>query len=207
MVEYLQDDFPRYITLIQQHLLMAAIAITICCLIAIPLGYVCAKSDRVSGVLLAVASILMVIPSLAMFIVLQPFTGIGMLPAVIALIAMGVPILLINTRTGIKGVDQRCLESAYGMGMEKWRVFFQVELPLALPAILNGIRIVVVSIIASATIAAYVSAGGLGFYIKLGFQTARPEIMYIGAITVAVMAVLADAILAHIQRKQMMKVM
>ena len=92
------------------------------------------------------------------------------------------------------------------MGMEPWRVCLQVETPLALPAILNGMRITAVSIIAGTAIAAYVGAGGLGFYIKLGLTARKMEATYLGAFTVAVIAIIVDNILAFFQRRQLKKV-
>lgn len=97
-------------------------------------------------------------------------------------------------------------ENAYAMGMEPWRVCLQVETPLALPAILNGMRITAVSIIAGTAIAAYVGAGGLGFYIKLGLTARKMEATYLGAFTVAVIAIIVDNILAFFQRRQLKKV-
>ena len=129
-----------------------------------------------------------------------------MTPALIALVSLGIPTMMLNTKSGYLNVDRIVCENAYAMGMEPWRVCMQVETPLALPAILNGMRITAVSIIAGTAIAAYVGAGGLGFYIKLGLTARKMEATYLGAFTVAVIAIIVDNILAFFQRRQLKKV-
>ena len=206
IIEYMLGDSERYLLLIQQHLIIDAVALAICIVIALPFGYICAKSEKISMPVIAVANIIMVFPSLALFALLQPIIGIGMTPAVIALVFLGIPTLILNTRSGYKNVDRTVIENAYAMGMEPWRICLTVETPLALPSILNGMRITTVSLIAGTTIAAYVGAGGLGFYIKLGLTANQPEVMYLGALTVAGLAIIVDCTLAYCQRRQLRKI-
>lgn len=206
MIAYIQKDYERYFTLIEQHVILDLIAFVICVGIAAPLGYLCAKKEKAAVPIMAAANLIMVIPSLALFALLQPILGIGNAPALVALVFLSMPTMLISTRAGIQGVDSGILENASGMGMPRWRVCLQVEIPLAMPAILNGFRVTAVSLIAGTTIAAYVGAGGLGFYIKLGLTARQHEVMYIGALTVAAMAILVDCILARIQRRQIDKI-
>lgn len=206
MIAYIEKDYERYLTLIEQHIVLDLAAFLICMVVALPLGYLCAKKEKIAFPVLACANIIMVFPSLALFALLQPILGIGTAPALVALVFLGIPTLLINTRTGIKGVDPIVLENAQGMGMEKWRICLMVEIPLAMPTILNGMRITAVSLIAGTTIAAYVGAGGLGFYIKLGLSANQQEVMYIGALTVAAIAIVVDCIIAFFQKKQIQKI-
>lgn len=206
MINYAIQDSQRYMQLTKEHLLIDLAAFIICILIAVPLGYICAKHEKISVLLVAIANLIMVIPSLAMFALLQPILGIGMTPALIALVSLGIPTMMLNTKSGYLNVDRIVCENAYAMGMEPWRVCLQVETPLALPAILNGMRITAVSIIAGTAIAAYVGAGGLGFYIKLGLTARKMEATYLGAFTVAVIAIIVDNILAFFQRRQLKKV-
>ncbi len=206
MIAYIQKDYERYLTLIEQHVVLDLIAFVICVGAAVPLGYLCAKKEKAAIPIMAAANLIMVIPSLALFALLQPILGIGNAPALTALVFLSIPTMLISTRAGIQGVDPSILENASGMGMPQWKVCLQVEIPLAMPAILNGFRVTAVSLIAGTTIAAYVGAGGLGFYIKLGLTARQHEVMYIGALTVAAMAILVDCILAHIQKKQIEKI-
>lgn len=206
IINYAIQDKDRYLLLIRQHLMMAIITFIICVIIAVPLGYLCAKKEKVSGFVIAIATVFMMIPSLALFALLQPVFGLGMTPAMVAMTLSGIPLIILNTRSGYKNVDKTVCESAYAMGMEPWRVCLQVETPLAMPAILNGMRITAVTIIAGMAVATYIGAGGLGLYIDIGLGTRNFAVTYLGAITVAVIAVVVDNILAFLQRRQLRKI-
>ena len=206
IINYAIQDKDRYLLLIRQHLMMSIITFIICVVIAVPLGYLCAKKEKVSGFVIAIATVFMMIPSLALFALLQPVFGLGMTPAMVAMTLSGIPLIILNTRSGYKNVDQTVCESAYAMGMEPWRVCLQVETPLAMPAILNGMRITAVTIIAGMAVATYIGAGGLGLYINIGLGTRNFAVTYLGAITVAVIAVVVDNILAFLQRRQLRKI-
>lgn len=205
MVTYVVQDSERYITLIEQHILIDVIALVICIMVSLPLGYWSAKKEVVSNITMAIANLLMLIPSIALFALLQPIFGIGNTPAVIGLIVFGIPPMVANVRTGIKSVDPHIVENARGMGMENWRICLTMEFPLAIPTILNGIRITTVSLIAGTTIATYVGAGGLGVYIKLGLNTHNTSVMCLGAATVALLSIIVDFILAAVQKRQIKK--
>ena len=205
IIAYIAQDPEKYRQCIIQHLALDAVAFAIAVAIAVPLGYACAKKAKLAVGILLVVNIIMVVPSLAIFALLRPVLGFGTPTALVALLSVALPHMVINTMAAIRGVDPYVLENAKGMGMEPWRVCLTVELPLALPAILNGARITAVSLIAGTTIAAYVNAGGLGAYIVLGLGTNRMDIMYVGAITVAAIAVAVDRVLAYFQRKQLKK--
>lgn len=206
IINYAIQDKDRYLLLIRQHLTMSIITFIICVVIAVPLGYLCAKKEKVSGFVIAIATVFMMIPSLALFALLQPVFGLGMTPAMVAMTLSGIPLIILNTRSGYKSVDKTVCESAYAMGMEPWRVCLQVETPLAMPAILNGMRITAVTIIAGMAVATYIGAGGLGLYIDIGLGTRNFAVTYLGAITVAVIAVVVDNILAFLQRRQLRKI-
>lgn len=206
IINYAIQDKDRYLLLIRQHLTMSIITFIICVIIAVPLGYLCAKKEKVSGFVIAIATVFMMIPSLALFALLQPVFGLGMTPAMVAMTLSGIPLIILNTRSGYKNVDKTVCESAYAMGMEPWRVCLQVETPLAMPAILNGMRITAVTIIAGMAVATYIGAGGLGLYIDIGLGTRNFAVTYLGAITVAVIAVVVDNILAFLQRRQLRKI-
>ena len=206
MITFATQDFDRYLLLISQHIYIDMIALFFCIAISLPLGYWSAKKEVVSNITMAIANLLMLIPSIAFFALLQPFFGIGNTPAIIGLIVFGIPPMVANVRTGIKSVNPLIIENAKGMGMENWRICFTMEFPLAIPTILNGIRITTVSLIAGTTIATYVGAGGLGVYIKLGLNTNQTPVMCLGAATVAALAILVDCVLAVIQRQQIKKI-
>lgn len=206
MINYAIQDSDRYILLIKQHIVLDLLAFAICVFIAVPLGYLCAKKEKVAAPVIAITTVFMMIPSLAMFALLQPILGLGMLPALVALVLGGIPLIVMNTRSGYLNVDKAVCESAFAMGMEPWRICLQVETPLAFPAILNGMRITAVSIVAGTAIATYIGAGGLGFYIDMGIGTRNFAVTYLGAATVAVIAIAVDSVLAYFQKRQLKKV-
>ena len=206
MIQYAIKDSDRYIMLIEQHLFIDVVVLLICIIVGVPIGYLCAKKAKISVPIIAIATLFMMIPSLALFALLQPIFGMGSTPAMIALILGGLPLIIINTKSGYMNVDKIICENACALGMEKWRVCLAVETPLALPAILNGLRISAVSIIAGTAIATYIGAGGLGFYINMGIGTRNFAVSYLGAFTVAVIAVIVDMLLTILQKKQLKKV-
>ena len=184
-----------------RHLQIDVIALLLCFAIAIPLGYLCAKKEKLAIPVLNVTNVLKIIPGVAKFFLLMPIFGIGLTPALIALVALAVPTILINTMSGVKGIDPLVLESAEGMGMGKFRTCWSVELPLALPMILNGMRMATIEVVAGTTIAAYVGAGGLGDFIVSGLSQNKTVIMLAGAITVAALSIILDILLSIVQRR------
>ena len=121
-------------------------------------------------------------------------------PALLALTVLALPPVLINTYAGLHNVDRALTEAAYGMGMEARQVLGRIELPLALPAIIAGIRTAAVEVVSSATLAAFIGGGGLGDFITRGFALYEPRIMLVGAIPVALLALAAEGILGGVQR-------
>lgn len=188
------------------HIELDIVCLAICILVAVPLGYVCAKHKIIATWVMNVTNILRFIPAIAKFIILLPFTGIGFLPAMIALTVMSIPTIIISTMTGIHGVNPKVIESAKGMGMSDAKICMEMEIPLAMPMILNGIRTAAVEIIAGTTIASYIGATGLGTFILSGLAQNKTYIMLVGAISVTVLAILVDVILARVQRKSQKRI-
>jgi osmoprotectant transport system permease protein len=145
-------------------------------------------------------SSLRVVPSLAILFLAVPYLGLGFTPALIALAILACPPILINTDAGLRQVDQAITEAARGMGMNDRQVFWRVEVPLALPVVVAGIRTAAVDVFASATLAAFIGGGGLGDFIARGFALFDPPIMLVGAIPVAVLTLSAEGFLAGTQR-------
>ncbi|MCJ7835228.1 ABC transporter permease [Cuneatibacter sp. NSJ-177] len=201
VAEYIGSHWDRYIGALVRHLQIDVIALLLCFAIAIPLGYLCAKKEKLAIPVLNVTNVLKIIPGVAKFFLLMPIFGIGLTPALIALVALAVPTILINTMSGVKGIDPLVLESAEGMGMGKFRTCWSVELPLALPMILNGMRMATIEVVAGTTIAAYVGAGGLGDFIVSGLSQNKTVIMLAGAITVAALSIILDILLSIVQRR------
>lgn len=132
------------------------------------------------------------IPSLAVLFILIPLVGVGRLPALIALIFLGIPPILINTNIGFQEVDPILLETGRAMGMRSAQLFRKIHFPLALPFILNGMKLALVEIIASATLATYIGAGGLGTIIFTGLGLLRLDLLLIGAASVSLLSLTAS---------------
>ncbi len=198
---YLFGHLPLVLGLLAQHLEMTAIALGISLLIAIPLGLLIARVKQLQGPVLGVLGVIYTIPSLSLFVLLIPLLGLGLLPAVVALIAYAQFMLVRNWVVGLTTIDPAISEAARGMGMSGWQRFWRVELPLALPLLLAGIRLAAIAIIGIGTIAAYIGAGGLGQLLFEGVTTANSEKIFAGSLAVAVLAIAANAILRVLERR------
>jgi osmoprotectant transport system permease protein len=187
-----------------EHLWLVLIAIGMAALVAVPGAVALTRRARLRRGMLGVASILQTIPSLALFGFLLPLPfigGIGKHTAIIALCLYALLPILRNTLLGILGVDPAVRESAVAMGMTRNQILWQVELPLALPAILAGLRIATVATIGTATIAAAIGAGGLGVFIFRGIASVDTSTVLAGAVPAAAMALAADEGLEWIEKR------
>ncbi|MGE5222445.1 MAG: ABC transporter permease [Omnitrophica WOR_2 bacterium] len=184
----------------RQHLDLSFAALGISILVCLPLGVWIAHRLSVAQVTINFFNSLRVIPSLAILFLALPYLGLGFLPSLVALTVLAFPPVLINTYAGLRGVDPAAVEAAYGMGMAPGQVLGRVEIPLAAPAIIAGIRIAAVEVISSATLAAFIGGGGLGNFITRGFALFDISIMLVGAIPVALLALASEAILGSLQR-------
>ena len=187
-----------------EHLELVAISILVAALIAIPGAILMTRRAALRRGLMGFANVVQTVPSLALFGFLLPLPfigGIGKHTAIIALCLYAILPILRNTLVGILGVDAAVRESAVAMGMTPAQILRQVELPLALPAILAGLRIATVTTIGTATIAAAIGAGGLGVFIFQGIASVDSAMILAGAVPAAAMAVLADEGLEWIERR------
>jgi osmoprotectant transport system permease protein len=182
------------------HVRLSVAALAIGCLLAIPLGVYAARRRPLAPQVLALVGGLRVIPSLAILFLAVPYLGLGLLPALVALTILACPPVLINTEAAFRGVDSAVVEAARGMGMDARQVLWRVEVPLATPVVVAGVRTAAVDVFASATLAAFIGGGGLGDFIARGFALFDPAIMLVGAIPVAVLTLGAEAVLAGAQR-------
>jgi osmoprotectant transport system permease protein len=183
-----------------RHLLLVATALGIGVVLCVPLGVWTSRSRLASVTFINLFNTLRVIPSLAILFLAIPYFGLSFQSAAIALTILALPPILINTDAAFRNINPAIREAAQGMGMSTVDVFRRVELPLALPIILAGIRTSMVEVIASATLAAFIGAGGLGDFIVLGFQLSREHILLVGAIPVAILAVLAEVGMSSLQK-------
>jgi osmoprotectant transport system permease protein len=187
-----------------EHLWLVAVAIGVAALIAIPGAVALTRRAPLRRWMLGLANVLQTIPSLALFGFLLPLPfigGIGRHTAIIALCLYALLPILRNTLLGILGVDPAVRESAVAMGMTGRQILWQVELPLAVPAILAGLRIATVTTIGTATVAAAIGAGGLGVFIFRGIATVDTATILAGAVPAAIMALVADEGLEWIEKR------
>jgi osmoprotectant transport system permease protein len=191
------------------HLWIIFVAIVVAVILGVSLGiFIAGKSrEHIADTVLYLAEIVMTIPSLALFGLLMlllssiGLKAIGFLPAVIALIVYGQLPILRNTYTAIKAVDPAIVEAGMGMGMNERQILFKIKLPLAVPVIMAGSRNAIVLIIGIAAIAALIGAGGLGVPIFRGLRNARMDLIIIGGISVSILALLIDGLMALLERR------
>lgn len=193
---------PVTVELVGEHLLLTGIAVVLAILFAVPLGIVLTRREALSGPVLAMTGIIQTIPSLALlaFMIPIPGLGLGTRSAVVALFLYALLPILRNTVTGIREVDAAAVEAARGMGLTDSQLLRLVELPLALPTVMAGIRTATVISIGVATLAAFIGAGGLGEPILTGLQLNEPLLILSGAVPAALLALLADFLLGFIDR-------
>lgn len=182
------------------HIRLSMLALAIGAVLCIPLGLYIARRRPLSRELSGLFSALRVIPSLAILFLAVPYLGLGFLPALVALAVLACPPILINTEAAFRGVDPAVLEAARGMGMDTRQVLWRVEVPLAAPVLVAGVRTAAVEVFASATLAAFIGGGGLGDFIYRGFALFEPPVMLVGAISVAILTLGVEGILAGMQR-------
>jgi osmoprotectant transport system permease protein len=184
-----------------EHLRLTGEVLAISLVIAIPLGVLLARVRWLRNPVLAVLGVIYTIPSLSLFVLLIPLFGLGVTPAVIALVAYAQLMLVRNWVIGLTSIDPSIIEAAKGVGMNGWQRFWQVEFPLALPLLLAGIRLATLSTIGIATIAAYINAGGLGALLFVGVTTANYQKILVGSIAVSLLAITANYLLRFLERR------
>ncbi|QGG48998.1 ABC transporter permease [Heliorestis convoluta] len=184
-----------------EHLWLSFASLFIALLISVPLGIVLTRSQKLAGPVIGVASVFQTIPSLALLGFMIPLFGIGSQPAIIALTIYGILPILRNTYTGIMRVEPALKEAGRGMGMTDMQILRMVELPMALSVIMAGIRTSTVLIIGVATLATLIGAGGLGDFIFRGIAMAYNELILLGAIPAALLAIILDATFAWVEKR------
>ncbi|MBA2872596.1 osmoprotectant transport system permease protein [Anoxybacillus calidus] len=185
----------------QEHVLLSGIAMLLAILIAVPLGIWLTRNKKLAELIIGVAAIIQTIPSLALLGFMLPIFGIGKVPAIIALTLYALLPILRNTYTGILGVDPALVDAGRGMGMTSRQILFMVELPLTLPIIMAGVRTATVLTIGVAALATFIGAGGLGDLIDRGLRVADKNLILIGAIPAAILAILFDLFLRKLEEK------
>jgi osmoprotectant transport system permease protein len=185
-----------------QHIYLVFVSTALAVLMGVPLGLVLTRRQKLAKPVIGFASVMQTVPSLALFgfLIPIPFLGIGDRTAIVALLLYALLPILRNTYTGLLSVDVAVIEAGRGMGMTDWQRLRFIEIPLALPMILAGVRIAAVVCVGLATIAAAIGAGGLGNFIFRGLSMVDYRLILAGAVPAAVLAIVADALLGGLER-------
>lgn len=201
MISFLHEYGTDLLLKTWEQLYISLISLSLGIIVAVPLGIVLTRFPRTAKVVISITSMLQTIPSLALLALMIPIFGIGKLPAIVALFIYSLLPILRNTCIGMEGVDPSLIDSAKGMGMTTWQIMIKVSLPQALPVIMAGIRLSAVYLIAWATLASYIGAGGLGDFIFNGLNIYQPDLIIGGTIPVSLLALLTDFLLGALERK------
>lgn len=189
-----------------EHIQLVGLAIILSILIGVPLGVYLTTNEDLANTILQAASVIMTIPSIALFGMMIPILsiighGIGFLPALIALVLYSQLPIIRNTYTGIKDIDPNIRDAAKGIGMTTLQRLLRVEIPNAMPLIMAGVRTATVLNIGIGAIAAYIGAGGLGSLINQGISRSNGTMVFVGAVVVSLLALIVDFLLKYIQKK------
>lgn len=201
MAEFFQQHGAEILSKSLEHLYISAIALVIGIAVAVPLGVLLTRFPKVATIVIGLTSALQTVPSLALLALMIPLFGVGKLPAIIALFIYSLLPILRNTYIGMKNVDWNYRDVAKGMGMTNIQSIFSVELPIAMPTIMAGIRLAAVYVIAWATLASFIGAGGLGDLIFSGLNNYQPDLIFAGTIPVTILALLADFLLGLLENR------
>jgi osmoprotectant transport system permease protein len=196
---WLFNNWDQVLTGLYQHIVISATSIGIAFALSLVTGVWAARHDRVFHWAITISGLLYTIPTLAFLALLIPIVGLGRTNAIICMVAFSLMILIRNVATGIREVPEDVVEAGRGMGMSDFEILTRIELPLAMPVIVAGLRIATVTVISVAVVAAYVNAGGLGTLIFNGISNDHAPKIWTGALTACALAVAADYGLARLE--------
>lgn len=187
--------------LLGQQLLFTLVSVAIAFLIAVPIGWAIGHTGRGREVAVAVAGVARAVPSFGLLLLLVLLFGVLRIPAaaIVTFVLLAIPSLLAGAYTGLEAIDRRTIDAARAVGMTEWQILWRVEVPLGLPLLVGGLRAAVLQVVATVTIAAYVNLGGLGLPIITGLALRQYQVVLGGALLVAVLALVLDALLALAQ--------
>jgi osmoprotectant transport system permease protein len=201
---FIEKNFQQVLFLTWEHIFMVALSLIIATAIGVPLGILITKKENLAKRVINSANVIMTVPSIALFGIMMPILaligqGLGKVPAVVALVLYSQLPIIRNTYVAIKNVPPSLRDAGKGMGMNKWELLKEVEIPIAVPVIIAGLRTAAVMNIGIAAIAAYIGAGGLGVYIQQGIDRVYPEMIISGALLVSLFAILVDGLMAGVE--------
>jgi osmoprotectant transport system permease protein len=183
---------PDFLEKLREHILLSVVALFVAIAIALPVALLIRDTRLGAAIAINIGNVGRAVPSLAILALLLPFLGIGFATALVALAALAIPPILINASTGLREVDEGIIDAARGMGLSGSQILTGIQLPIAAPVIFAGIRTSAVQTVASATLATFIGAGGLGDLIVEGLQRRGPEILLAGAFSVALLAIITE---------------
>ena len=200
MKAFLQEYGSQLLSKAVEHFYISMFALLLAIVVAVPLGILLSKTQRTANVVLTVAGVLQTIPTLAVLAIMIPIFGVGKTPAIVALFIYVLLPILNNTVLGVKNIDKNVIQAGRSMGMTKFQLMKDVEMPLALPLIISGIRLSSAYVISWATLASYVGAGGLGDLVFNGLNLYQPPMIISAAIVVTLLALVIDFILSLVEK-------
>ena len=200
MKAFLQEYGSQLLSKAVEHFYISMFALLLAIVVAVPLGILLSKTQRTANVVLTVAGVLQTIPTLAVLAIMIPIFVVGKTPAIVALFIYVLLPILNNTVLGVKNIDKNVIQAGQSMGMTKFQLMKDVEMPLALPLIISGIRLSSVYVISWATLASYVGAGGLGDLVFNGLNLYQPPMIISAAIVVTLLALVIDFILSLVEK-------
>lgn len=201
MSSFIEKHGSDLIVKLYQHISISATSLLIGSLIAIPLGILVSRNKKIAQFTIGITSILQTIPSLALLAIVVPFLGVGRKPAIFALVIYSLLPILRNTVLGMEGVDENTMDAAKGMGMNSFQQIFKVQLPLAMPVVFSGVRLSGTYVLAWATLAAYIGAGGMGDFIFAGLNNYNISLIVVGTLSITLLTLATDYLFGVIETK------
>ena len=200
-IDYVLREYPTILSLLLEHIELTVLAVGIAIIVGIPLGILVYSTQRVDKLILGSVNLVQAIPSMALLGAAIPLLGIGKLPAVVVVALYSLLPIVKNTFTGIRSTPREILEAAKGIGLTDMQTLFKVQMPIALPVIMAGVRISAVTAVGLITIAAFIGAGGLGFLVFSGISTVNSDLILAGAIPACILALCVDGLGALVEKK------
>ena len=198
-ITYMSENMDQILSLLVEHIELTFLAVAVAILIGVPIGILISYVKKLGKPVLALANVMQAIPSMALLGFMIPFLGIGTKPAIVMVVLYSLLPIIKNTYIGIQNINADMLEAARGIGLTKWQILVKVQIPLALPVIMGGIRISAVSAVGLMTLAAFCGAGGLGYLVYAGIRSINNAQILAGAIPACILALFFDYILGIVE--------
>ena len=198
--QYIATNYTEILALLLEHIKLTAISVGLAVLIGVPLGIFISYMSKASKIVLSIANVIQAIPSMALVGFMIPFLGIGAIPAVTAVVLYSLLPIIKNTYTGLESINSQTLEAAKGIGLTRFQILTKVQIPLALPVIMTGVRVASVTAVGLMTMAAFIGAGGLGNLVFSGIRTVNNNQILAGAIPACLLALFVDFLLGMIEK-------